>query len=121
MSWIRWGSPCDFTIPIGLYQVDVDCVENGCPGSDLYIYESDDGFHCCACRFSPGDVIDSQDYIAKTAEQMENHIMEHIAAGHHTRQSLRKDREPTIAARYKGGFFDPATWATVQASEEQKK
>lgn len=87
MSWCRWGSPCDFTLPPGLYKVDVACAENGCPGSSLYIYEGfDNAIHCCACRLQTDD----SDFVAKTEDEMLDHIEAHVAAGHHVRQSLRR-------------------------------
>ena len=71
VSWCRWGDRCD---------------EHGCPGSDLYIYDaSDDGIYCCACRLHDGD-----DFVTKTADEMRNHIEEHLLAGHHVSLSLRK-------------------------------
>ncbi len=98
MSWCRWGSPCDFTFPMGLYKEDVACAEKGCPGSDLYIYESDAGIECCACRLTGG--WEGPDFTAKTPEEMADHIEEHVAAGHHVRQSLRKNATREYHEKY---------------------
>lgn len=106
MSWCRWGSPCDFTFPPGLYQVDVDCAKNGCKGSSLYIYEQGDNeFCCCWCILRDDD----RDFVGNEDEMLA-HIDEHVAAGHHVRQSLRKGADLTVAEKYRGTRWDPSTW-----------
>lgn len=86
MSWTRWGSLCTQTVvPM---DEDLACPPETCPGSDLYIYESTDGFICCACPFGDGE----RDFVAATVDAMQNHIEDHVAAGHHVRPSIRRKR-----------------------------
>jgi hypothetical protein len=112
MSWCRWGSPCDFTFPIGVYKADVECAANGCPGSDLYIYEDcDDRFICCGCRFNPDD-----EFVAKSVDEMLDHIEAHHLAGHHVRQSLLRGKSE-ISEEFKGSPWDPSTWPAESRSD----
>jgi hypothetical protein len=46
--------------------------------SDVYVYDTDNGFECCFCRLDPdGDI-----KFTKTAKQMVAHLEEHRKAGH---------------------------------------
>lgn len=73
MSWTRWGSSCDNAFPP--HPSNDACKD--CPGSDVYVYESDRGFECC------GD-----DFICKTSDEMKEHLREHVKKGDHVRPSL---------------------------------
>ena len=88
MSWCRLASRCS-AVPCAL--------GDGCPGSDVYIYEHVDGFfHCCFCRLFP-----EADFRCDTKAEMFAHIAAHVAAGHHVNESLRLRAE----AQDVDGFF----------------
>lgn len=107
MSWCRWGSRCDNTIP--QTKVDAECAAKGCPGSQLYIYESMlDTFVCCGCLLSSGD------FECKTEEEMNAHILEHDAAGHHVRRSL-------LASARGENFELTDKWARVYRGAEKEE
>lgn len=64
-----------------------DACEAGenCPGSDVYVYEStNDMIVCCWCRLSTT----GRDFECKTPEEMQEHLREHVKAGHHVRPTL---------------------------------
>ena len=81
VSWTRWSSPCDRTMP--QFKVDEECVANGCPGSDIYVWENVGGFKC-GC--SPNN--DAVVFFCETEQEMNAHIVEHHQKGDHVRRSL---------------------------------
>lgn len=48
----------------------------GWDGSDVYVFQSDEGYECCGCRLVPGAVT------VETPEEMIGHLAEHKRAGH---------------------------------------
>lgn len=93
MSWCRYGSKCQNTIV--LFECDLVCPRVTCPGSDLYIYESDDAFVCQWCPLATGTEVEIIDFRCATEDEMFGHIEEHVKAGHHVRPSIRRDADLT--------------------------
>ncbi len=75
------GSRCIDTMAI-IHAEDIAC--KNCPGSGLYIYESDEGIECCMCQF------DFDGFHAKNEREMFQHILQHDSADHHVRRSILK-------------------------------
>lgn len=86
MSWARFGSKCQNTITPE--PENAACAWKTCPGSDVYVYEGDDGLRCDLCALLPGDF---PRFVCKTGDEMRAHLREHVAAGHHVRPSLLVD------------------------------
>lgn len=100
MSWCRWGSKCQDTVPPTIQ--DDACPRETCPGSALYIFEHCNGtLVCFDCSLSPdgsdfeagptgakGWDIDLESIPFATREAMARHLLEHDAVGHHVRRSL---------------------------------
>lgn len=80
MSWCRWGSRCQNTVPG--FVADLACTH--CPGSSLYIYDEGDCLVCCDCLLQTS----GGSFTCKTEREMDAHILAHEAAGHHVRRSL---------------------------------
>ena len=77
MSWTRWGSSCGNSWPP--HPANEVCKD--CPGSTVYVYESDKGFECCGCNRLG-------DFTAKTRRRMKAHLKWHVSLGDHVRPSL---------------------------------
>lgn len=91
MSWCRYNSRCDMTIP--QYEEDVACAKAGCPGSSLSIYEeSDQAIVCHGCNFKG------------TENEMKEHILWHDQQGHHVRRSIlleAQGKKPTLTEAWR--------------------
>jgi len=74
---------CSNTSPV-IYAADLACT--ACPGSSVYVYESESGFVCCSCTLTGGD--DFADFVCKTEGEMHEHLLAHDAKGDHVRRSL---------------------------------
>ena len=84
MSWVRWGSPCEASWPP--HKANENCKD--CKGSDVYVYESEDGYECCGCRY---------DFpTCKTADEMKEHLRYHVKQGDHVRPSLLLSEEEYV-------------------------
>lgn len=89
MSWCRWGSVCTNG---PARPENIACVAAGCPGSDIYVYQSAGPTVCCLCSLN-GD----KDFETRTELEMQRHILEHEDAGHHVRRSMVADALKAIA------------------------
>lgn len=99
MSWCRWGSKCHDGV-YTRFVVDALCVD--CPGSDLYIYRSDEGIVCADCG------------TFETEAAMDRHLLEHAERGDHVRASLL-----AVARHETAGEMFPAE-IRFQAHSHQK-
>ena len=84
MSWTRWGSKCWNTFP---HVYDCDLHDGPCPGSSVYVFESDRGFECCGCGLDGEDIVEGS-FVCETKEEMKEHLRRHVDAGDHVRPSL---------------------------------
>lgn len=87
MSWVRWGSKCDFL------ESPCSAAPAECPGSDVYVYEGSaedgrDGFVCCCGGSDEVNDDGSFNFVCATEAEMMAHLKEHVAKGDHVPMSL---------------------------------